>query len=201
MQAGLSASAIKHYEVTILETISRWVKTLCVVRDGEWDDLLEFAESCDRLTFDLTTRIVFSQDYDLTTKEDHRDIVEALIDSHLRVGVISWCSAIGKWKIDRLLFTKSLLQAKKSLIFLYSVYRNRMKSEKFHQPDLFSYLLNFVDPETGEGLTKRELRAEVPLLLVAGEYCIPAKQSILVTRPYFQPRIPPQRRSQQYSSI
>jgi hypothetical protein len=119
------------------------------------------------------TQIVFGKNYETLTKPTYRNIITALEDSHLRVGVLAWAPVLGTLKIDRLLLTSSLLGAKKFLTFMYQVFRERLQAGMDIDGDIFSFLMRFQNPESGKGLSRRELSAEAPLLIVAGKSAPP----------------------------
>ena len=48
--------------------------------------------------------------------------------------------------------------------------RERLSTEKDSQNDLFSFLVDAKDPETGKGFTESELWAESRFLLIAGKH-------------------------------
>ena len=114
------------------------------------------------------TQIVFGKNYQTLTKSTFREVIPALETSHLRVGVLAWMPLLGTLKLDRVLLTRSLLGAKKFLIFMYQIFRERMKAGADIQGDIFSFLLKAQNREGGQASSRQELSAEAPLLIVAG---------------------------------
>jgi cytochrome P450 len=127
------------------------------------------------LAFDMMTALAF--DCDLRTMEDpeYRYVIEAIEEANIRLGVISQAMELTFHHLDRRIFLKSAISGYKFVKFLRRLLRQRLERENIGSKDIFSFLQQCKDPETGEGLTHTELSTETATFVVAGKFSLLCK--------------------------
>lgn len=120
------------------------------------------------LTFDTMTALAFGCDLRTIEDEEHRYVIEAIEDANIRLGVISQAMELTFRHLDRWIFLKSAISGYKFVKFLRKVLRQRLEKEDTGSKDLFSFLQQCKDPETGKALTHTELSTETATFVVAG---------------------------------
>jgi len=116
-----------------------------------------------RLTLEVLTRTMFS-----TSVLDRVDVIAPALDTCLRYAASSfmnplspplWFPSGGNRKFKRALATLDAV--------IYRMIDEREASNASHD-DLLSLLLNIADPETGAGMSRRQLRDEMITIFTAG---------------------------------
>lgn len=115
------------------------------------------------------TDVVFSGGgYDATEKPDNRNVIHAIEESNIRMGVLIQAPEIRRWKLDKIMFPKSIVARNVFVKFVTRLLTDRLKMKESSK-DVFSFLQRAKDPETGKGLGLAELGAESTTLVVAGK--------------------------------
>ena len=114
------------------------------------------------------TDLVFGEQYKLMEDEKNRFVIEAIEDSNVRTGTLIQAPEFGIRRLDRRLFAASILARNSFIKFVSKLLRQRMEIAPLKRNDIFTFLLNAKDPETGEGFTPAEIGAESTTLIVAG---------------------------------
>ncbi len=126
-------------------------------------------------TFDIMTDLVFGEQYKLMEEEKSRFVIEAIEDSNVRTGTLIQAPEFGIRRLDRRLFSSSILARNSFIKFVSKLLRQRMEVAPLKRNDIFTFLLNAKDPETGEGFTPAEIGAESTTLIVAGRKTVYSK--------------------------
>lgn len=185
------------FEPIIVSKIDRFCRTLRTHRDDneEWTSPLDMAHQCkahciialfiwsvkhtvetllteivDYLVFDSLTAVAFGADYNTIEQSKFRYVLKVISETNIRLGVIMQASKLTFSRIDRKLFARSTMAGHEFVRFLRTLLKDRLQNEKSHK-DIFSFLQQCKDPETGEGLGTMELSTETATFLVAGEFC------------------------------
>ncbi|KAI1176152.1 cytochrome P450 [Nemania sp. FL0916] len=175
LSQALSDENITAYQPHMLEKVWKFAQVfLDLPREDEnekWSVPFNIARYCDYLTSDLMTRIVFSADYDMLGKADHRQAIEAILDSNVRMSVLWQYPAIRSWKVHQLFFPAAIAARTVFLPFASRLVRDRMKlvrNEHLPLKDVFSFMETAQDPATKMGLSPDEIAAESTTLIIAG---------------------------------
>ncbi|KAG6358654.1 hypothetical protein INS49_012172 [Diaporthe citri] len=120
------------------------------------------------LAFDLMTAVTFDMDYDTIQEERFRYVVESIETSNVRLGVLIQDSGLSFRGLDKLLFPDSAKAAARFVKFLRRLLHERIQREKTDGKDIFSFLERCKDPDTGNGLSSREISSETATFIVAG---------------------------------
>ncbi|KAJ5789848.1 benzoate 4-monooxygenase cytochrome P450 [Penicillium psychrosexuale] len=157
MSQGFSDAAIRSFEPRVLELVQR----LCEIlqgdlnsNDGKWSKGQDMAKWFDYLTFDIMSALVFSASYDTLRQEKFRPIINAIEESNVRVSVILQAPILTLFRLDKRLFSRSILWRNRFIKFIGRSVSERVKKTK--------------DTVTGKTLRIDELGGEVATLIVAG---------------------------------
>lgn len=115
------------------------------------------------------TAVSFDTDYHLTDEPKYRYVVGAIEDANIRLGVISQALELTAFHMDRRIFMKSAIAAWTFGKFLYKLLRQRLEASNTGTKDIFSFLQQCRDPDTGKGLSDAELSTETATFVVAGK--------------------------------
>ncbi|KAH6714875.1 cytochrome P450, partial [Leptodontidium sp. MPI-SDFR-AT-0119] len=174
---AFSDSHIASVEPAILKQIWKFVDIISNHTGGSpekegWSHPINISKWCDYLTFDIMASVVFSGEYNMLGNADNRYVLDSIVASNVRMGVLLQAPEMASWKIHKRLFPAAIAARDKFIPFISRMVGDRLKLEKsspdkIHN-DVFSFLAKAKDPETGEGLTLSELGAESTTLIVAG---------------------------------
>jgi cytochrome P450 len=115
------------------------------------------------------TSISFDTDFDTLRNPEYRYVVRAIEDSNVRLGVLLQAPEVGIGNIDNKLFPEALIARKKFVKIIRMILGKRLSAAKTPSKDIFSFLQQCKDPETGEELTTAELSTETATFIVAGK--------------------------------
>lgn len=135
----------------------------------DWSAPTDMTKCCRHMTYDIMGDFGFGQSFDLQEKPDNRFLMDAVLATSRKAAVILHYPALAKLGLEKLVARRTLEMREKYLKFMASLVKSRLEADQNHHNDLFSYLVDAKDPETGEGFTESELWAESRFLLVAGE--------------------------------
>ena len=125
----------------------------------------------DYLTFDIMSALVFSASYDTLRQETFRHIITAIEESNVRVSVILQAPILTLFRLDKRLFSRSILWRNRFIKFIGRTVSERVKKiSLLKERDVFSYLKSATDTVTGKTLRMDELGGEAATLIVAGKY-------------------------------
>ncbi|CDM28612.1 Cytochrome P450 [Penicillium roqueforti FM164] len=172
MSQGFSDAAIRSFEPRVLELVQR----LCGIlqgdlnsNDGKWSKGQDMAKWFDYLTFDIMSALVFSASYDTIRQEKFRPIINAIEESNVRVSVILQAPILTLFRLDKRLFSRSILWRNRFIKFIRRTVSERVKkSSLLKERDVFSYLKSAKDTVTAKTLRIDELGGEAATLIVAG---------------------------------
>jgi cytochrome P450 len=119
----------------------------------------------------MMTSMVFSGNWDMLGKGDHRSAIQAIVDSNVRMGVLFQYPSLRKWKIHGRFFPAAISARSIFLKFVILLVGTRMdvrKGDNKPSSDVFAFLTKSKDPQTNQGLSPKELAAECTTLIVAG---------------------------------
>lgn len=173
LSQGFSDQAIRAFEPTMLRHIDLFVKKLVKAEgsndDGEgWLTPMDMTECCRHLQYDVMGEFGFGQSFQLQTTPDNHFLIDAATATSHKAGVYVQYPRLQYLQLDKLLYRKGIWIREKYLQLMARLVKERLSAEKDSQNDLFSFLVDAKDPETGPGFTESELWAESRFLLIAG---------------------------------
>ncbi|CAD6592292.1 MAG: hypothetical protein ASARMPREDX12_005965 [Alectoria sarmentosa] len=176
LNQGFSDQSIRAFEPTMLHHIDLFVRNLikAPVYDDDnegWSPPLDMTERCRHLEYDIMGEFGFGQSFQLQTKPDNHFLIDATTATSHKAGVIIQYPRLGYTQylqLDKLFYRKGMEMREKFLRLMARLVKERLSADKDSQNDLFSFLIDAKDPETGRGFTESELWAESRFLLIAG---------------------------------
>ncbi|KAJ6263737.1 Cytochrome P450 monooxygenase apf7 [Drechslerella dactyloides] len=189
---GFSETAMKSYEPAVQERIDRFSDILIQNADNEgWGRGYDMSKLCAGLTFDVMAALIFGRPFQIL--EDPKGlsyVIDAILSAGRSVGIFHQLPIFGSneffFKI-RNLFRLLLLNLtdirniKNFLTLSEAMTKERSAKEAARAAgedivnakgtptkDIFSYILDAKDPETGAHLTYTELWAEARVMIIAG---------------------------------
>lgn len=149
------------------QNLGRWCKLLpstSLVFTHSWQKAI-----ANYLTFDIMSDVIFGEAFNLLEKAENRFVVDCIEKSNVRTGVLLQSAKIGTRKMDYILFPEAIRGRNLFIGFVNKLLHRRMKSEPLKRNDVFSFLLDAVDPETQQKLGIAEIGAESTTMIVAGQ--------------------------------
>ncbi|KAL6897582.1 cytochrome P450 [Trichoderma evansii] len=102
-------------------------------------------------------------------KPKNRYPIGALEESNIRLGVLLQESKLTSFNLDKYLFPASIIGRNQFVAFLRKLLKKRLQAiGSSDSKDIFSFLKDCKDPDTGAELSPIELATETALLVVAG---------------------------------
>lgn len=174
---GLSEQAMRSFEPTMLRHVDVFLKGLMQstrVGDGgsgnEWSTPIDMTDRCKHLGYDIMGEFGFGRSFEMQTKSENHFILDAIAANILRAGVFQQFPALAKFGLVMpLLYPKVVRLRQKFMQVTTDLVETRLSADKNSQHDLFSFIVDAKDPETGQGFSNKEIWAESRLLLIAGE--------------------------------
>lgn len=122
------------------------------------------------LAFDLMTAVTFNTDFDTMSHPKYRYAMQAIEDSNVRLGVLLQVPELSVFNLDKKLFPNAIKGRHAFVKFIRMVLGKRLGAPKTDSRDIFSFLQDCKDPDTGRGLSTAELSTETATFIVAGKY-------------------------------
>ena len=166
LSQGFSDRCLRDFEPMILKEVDIFVGKF----DQEnWSAPTDMTKCCRHLAYDIMGDFGFGQSFELQEKTDNHFLMDAVLATSRKAAVIMHYPALAKLRLEILVARRLLKMREKYLKLMSDLVKTRLDADQNHHNDLFSYLVDAKDPETGEGFTESELWAESRFLLIAGE--------------------------------
>lgn len=178
LSQGFSDQSIRAFEPTMLRHIDIFVRKFIKPpsydpADPEWSTPFNMTACCRHLQYDVMGEFGFGQSFELQIKPDNHFLIDAVAATGHKAGFYVQYPALKKLQLDRLLYWKGVQMREKYLHLMSNLVKTRLAAGKNSQNDLFSFVVDAIDPETGRGFTEAELWAESRFLLIAGKETVP----------------------------
>jgi len=171
LNQGFADSSVRSFEPTILNHIDIFVQKLNDLAsrssDG-WSSPVNMTECCRHLGYDVMGDFGFGQSFKLQTSTTNHFLIKAVEATSLKAGVYVQYPRLAKLKLERFLARRAAQMRDKYLELMATLVKSRLASGKKSQQDLFSWVIDAQDPDTGKGFSQSELWAESRFLLIAG---------------------------------
>ncbi|KAF2098372.1 benzoate 4-monooxygenase cytochrome P450, partial [Rhizodiscina lignyota] len=183
MANGFSERAIRSAEVHVLQTLPalrQFIDKRC--EDGSWSSAIDMADLAAYYTFEVMGRTTFGKQFGMLEKEDERYMKNIIIGNGRYINAVAcYPFILSEWLLTHNIFSylpgKFAQLANESKIFESYCAKHvterlssttAEKEDTKTSADFFTYVQNFKDPETGKGLSDKELASGAMLLIVAG---------------------------------
>ncbi|KAL9090556.1 MAG: hypothetical protein Q9159_001900 [Coniocarpon cinnabarinum] len=175
LSQGFSDQTLRAFEPTMLAHIDTFVESLtratADTSDG-WSQPVNMTQRCRWLQYDVMGEFGFGQSFRLQKSPDNRFLIDAVEATGFRAGLYVQYPALQNLKLDKLFAWRTLRIRDNYLRLMSELVKSRLAADKNSQNDLFSFVIDAKDPETGRGFTESELWAESRFLLIAGELTV-----------------------------
>ncbi|KAM0200564.1 hypothetical protein ACHAQI_011578 [Fusarium lateritium] len=183
---GLSDSHVRAYDQELRQSAllfaTRLGEKLDRFEPGRVDDIADgwtapknLSSWANYFSFDVMSYLVYGTSYDLLTKSEDHWVIDGVLGQMRRISFLTMLPELEDMRFDRLLFPDARRKAYQFSAKSRQIMEARRDKEKHVKDadqevkvDLFSKLLAAKDPETGEGLSDRQLWAESNLMIIAG---------------------------------
>ncbi|KAL6808086.1 cytochrome P450 [Trichoderma afarasin] len=169
---GLSDECIKSFEATYLVHLRRFMNKILgentVVDSEGWTEAINMTPICNHFTFDVMGEFGFGKAFGMLDKPDNHFIIHAIAASNMRTSIYCQFPALSKLKLEKILYPRGSAMRKKFLDLTREFAEQRVSGGKESKNDLFRFVVDAKDPETGQGFSMAELWAESKFLIVAG---------------------------------
>lgn len=140
-----------------------------VILNRRWYVLI-IMDAVNYLAFDTMTTVSFDSDFDTIRNPENRYPIGALEESNVRLGVLLQEAKLTSFNLDKYLFPASIIGRNQFVGFLRKLLKKRLQAVGLSDgKDIFSFLKDCKDPDTGAELTPIELSTETALFVVAGK--------------------------------
>jgi cytochrome P450 len=174
LSQAFSDRTMKEFEPTMLHHIDIFVKNLmscCDETGSTWSIPINMTNRSGYLQYDVMGKFGFGSSFDMQTKSDNHFLMDAVEAICLRGGIFSQYPKLARLPIDKVMaFSKITEMRAKYSNLVTRLVKARVAAPKNSQPDIFKFLIDATNPETGKGFTEAELWAESRFLLIAGMF-------------------------------
>ncbi|KAM0450923.1 hypothetical protein ACHAO4_006315 [Trichoderma viride] len=137
--------------------------------ENGWTSPRDISKDFNYLAFDTMTTVSFDSDFDTIRNPENRYPIGALEESNVRLGVLLQEAKLTSFNLDKYLFPASIIGRNQFVGFLRKLLKKRLQAVGLSDgKDIFSFLKDCKDPDTGAELTPIELSTETALFVVAG---------------------------------
>lgn len=170
--------ALKEFEPRSLSRIKKFCSLIYPnqIQDNSpngWGPEIDMTHTFSYLVFDTLNDFAFGLDGKMLERHDNRPIIHDIEVLLRRSAVLLYFPFLFIGRIDMALFPKAEKASRKISNYLRGIIQENTslarKGEKINN-NVFSYLQNTKDPETGELLSRTESKAEAVVLTMAGKY-------------------------------
>lgn len=173
---GLNERAMRQFEPVMNEQITIFLKQLIsCCQEGEPADM---SDRCSWLGLDISGELGFGRGFELQTDTKNRWMPKGISTSNYRISVYIQFPALKHIGWEKLFLPIVLPKVLRFHRMVNGMIKARLAEEKHARPDLFSSVSDFKDPETGEGLSRRELWSESTFLIPAGKPSMASRRTV-----------------------
>ena len=169
---AFSEGAIRAFEPAMVKNINVFIDELvqhCKERSGEdgWSQPLNMSTVTQYLAMDVMGEFSFGRNFEMQTKQTNRFLVDAIKASSRVAGVYAQYPRLKDIGVERWLKKGNWTRAKFGML-MKAMVEKRISQGAGASHDLFSFIINSQDPETGQKFTLDEIWAESRLFIIAG---------------------------------
>jgi len=162
---ALSEQKMRRFEPILLTHIDTFLKLL--LRASKTGEPVNMSDRCKRLGLEVIGKFGFGYDLKVQTEETNAFIVKGLEGGSYRNNVYIQAPGV-QWMGVEFLFPALYKLRMKYLFLLKRLVGQRLAEGKDAKEDLFSYVVDAKDPETGTKISMSELWSEATFFFAAG---------------------------------
>ena len=162
---ALSEQKMRRFEPILLTHIKTFLRLLLLASRG--GELANMSDRCKRLSLEVIGKFGFGYDLNLQTEDTNAFVLKGLEGSSYRNNVYIQAPGV-KWMGVEFLFPALFKLRMKYFFLLKRLVKERLAEDKDAKEDLFSYVVDAKDPETGTRIRMSELWSEATFFFPAG---------------------------------
>jgi len=163
---SLSERYLRRFEPTMLTHINTFLQEL--LKSAQAGEIVDMTPRCKYLGVDIAGHFSFGSSFDMQTKEDNRFIVNGMEAGTYRSNVYMQYPLVQFLGVELLLLPALYAIRNNYGAVLQKIMKQRLDVGKHTKDDLFSFVVDTTDPETGTKITLPELWSEAEFFLPAG---------------------------------
>ena len=172
---AFSEQALRSFEPVIIESVEVFLeqlRTLATGSLGQWSAAIDVAARLKYFTSDVISAFSFGDSFNTQRVEKNRGVLLGMRAGSMISGICNQYTWLTPFKnlLDRVLKPGGTWTREQYAIFMREVVKKRLGETKDARSDLFSFIIDAKDPETGAGLTMTEIWGESRMLMLAGAY-------------------------------
>ncbi|KAI9694328.1 MAG: hypothetical protein M1820_009017 [Bogoriella megaspora] len=164
---GVNERSMREFEPLMLGHIDTFVRQLVKSCKDE-TAIVDMTNRCTYLGLDVIGQLGFGTALDLQTSSKNRFMVAGLETSNFRSNLYIQFPLLKKIGMEVLLYPFILTSQMKYYKMLRDLIIARRSEEKHARKDLYSFVADIKDPETGEGMRLRDIWSEAAFFIPAG---------------------------------
>ncbi|KAK3216536.1 hypothetical protein GRF29_1g23437 [Pseudopithomyces chartarum] len=163
---GINDKAMRDFEPLMLAHIHTFVKGLA--KSSEEQSIVDMTDRCRYLGFDIIGQLGFGTALDLQTSTKNRFMLAGMDTSNFRSNLYMQFPLLKKMGMELLLYPFILTSQMAYYKKLRDLIVARRAEGKHARKDLYSFVVDAKDPETGEGMRLRDIWSEAAFFMPAG---------------------------------
>lgn len=164
---GLNDRAIRKFEPVMLDQISIFLKE--IAKTSEEEKHIDMTTQCTWLGYDISGELGFGRSFDLQTDTRNRWLTQGISMSNYQINIYLQFPDIWYTGWEALLRPLVLPKVQRYRRMLESMITARLAEEKHALTDLFSFVSDYKDQDTGHIPTTQEIWSEAAVFIPAGK--------------------------------
>jgi cytochrome P450 len=166
---GINDRAMREFEPTMIDQIKIFVKQLA--ESSQRRDTVDMTERCKHLGFDVVGHLGFGTALNLQTSDKNRFIYRGMRTSGYRSNIYIQFPFLKKLNLEYALYPFGLLSDQMKYYYaMREMILTRRSEPKDARKDLYAFIADIKDPETGKSLRLRDIWSEASFFMPAGKY-------------------------------
>jgi cytochrome P450 len=166
---GINEKAMREFEPVMVSHIDTFVKELAMSCEKH-NTLVDMTDRCRRLGLDVIGELGFGTNLKLQTEEKNRFMIDGLETSNFRINLYVQFPLLKRIGMELLLFPYIATSQMKYYKMLRELIVARRNEDKHARKDLYSFVIDLRDSETGQGMRLRDIWTEAAFFMPAGIY-------------------------------
>ena len=167
---GINNRAMREFEPLMLAHIDTFVKELAKTCNTGTSNIVNMTDRCRYLGFDIIGQLGFGTALDLQTSTKNRFMIKGMDTSNFRSNLYMQFPLLKKIGMEIFLYPFILTSQMAYYMKLRDLITARRAEGKHARKDLYSFVVDIKDPETGEAMRLRDIWSEAAFFMPAGTY-------------------------------
>ncbi|KAF1955978.1 cytochrome P450 [Byssothecium circinans] len=165
---GVNERSMREFEPLMMEHVDTFVRELAKSCKDNKANVVDMTERCKYLGLDVIGQLGFGAAFNLQTSTENRFMVAGLETSNFRTNLYIQFPLLKKIGMEVALYPFILTSQMRYYKMLRDLIVARRSEGKHDKKDLYSFVVDIKDPETGEGMRLRDIWSEAAFFMPAG---------------------------------